>query len=214
MMTVARLLAAPAVAIVFAMFPRPMADWVALALFICASLTDFLDGWIARTWQQTSRFGAMLDPIADKAMVITALAVVMSLSGLDPLVMIPAAVILFREVFVSGLREFLGADAGKLSVTKLAKWKTTAQMVAIAILMGAVALEYMHLAAFGALSREAYQAALDAGPQDWNMVWASAEASVPLGVLGIGLLWVAAVLTLVTGADYFVKSLPFLSEKP
>ena len=214
MMTVARLLAAPAVAIVFAVLPRPLADWVALALFICASLTDFLDGWIARTWQQTSRFGAMLDPIADKAMVITALAVVMSLSGLDPLVMIPAAIILFREVFVSGLREFLGADAGKLSVTKLAKWKTTAQMVAIAILMGAVALEYMHLAAFAALSRDAYQAALDTGPQDWNMVWASAEASVPLGVLGIGLLWVAAVLTLVTGADYFVKSLPFLSEKP
>jgi CDP-diacylglycerol--glycerol-3-phosphate 3-phosphatidyltransferase len=214
MMTVARLLAAPAVAIVFAILPRPLADWVALALFICASLTDFLDGWIARTWQQTSRFGAMMDPIADKAMVITALAVVMALSGLDPLVMIPAAVILFREVFVSGLREFLGADAGRLSVTRLAKWKTFAQMVAIAIVMGAVAFEYMHLAAFSSLSREAYQAALDTGPQTWNLVWASAQLSVPLGVLGIGLLWIAALLTLVTGADYFVKSLPFLSEKP
>lgn len=214
LMTVARLLAAPAVAIVFAVLPRPLADWVALALFIGASLTDFLDGWIARTWAQTSRFGAMLDPIADKAMVITALAVVMALSGLDPLVMIPAAVILFREVFVSGLREFLGADAGKLSVTKLAKWKTTAQMVAIAVLMGAIALEYMHLAAFAALPRDMYQAALDNGPQDWNLVWASASVGAPAGILGMSLLWVAALLTLITGADYFMKSLPFLSEKP
>ena len=213
-MTIARLLAAPGVAIVFAVLPRPVADWAALALFVGASLTDFLDGWIARAWAQTSRFGAMLDPIADKAMVITALAVVMALSGLDPLVMIPAAVILFREVFVSGLREFLGADAGKLAVTKLAKWKTTAQMVAIAVLMGAIAFEYMHLAAFGTLGRDAYQAALDAGPQDWNLVWASAEIGVPLGVLGIGLLWIAALLTLVTGADYFMKSLEYLSEKP
>lgn len=213
-MTVARLIAAPAVAIVFAVLPRPLADWVALGLFIGASLTDFLDGWIARAWGQTSRFGAMLDPIADKAMVITALAVVMALSGLDPLVMVPAAVILFREVFVSGLREFLGADAGKLAVTKLAKWKTTAQMVAIAVLMGAIALEFMHLAAFSSLPREAYQAALDSGPQDWNLIWATVTLGYPAGILGMGLLWIAAVLTLVTGADYFVKSLPFLSEKP
>ncbi|WP_424972478.1 CDP-diacylglycerol--glycerol-3-phosphate 3-phosphatidyltransferase [Dinoroseobacter sp. S76] len=214
MMTIARLLAAPAVAVVFALLPRPLADWVALALFIGASLTDFLDGWIARAWGQTSRFGAMLDPIADKAMVITALAVVMALSALDPLVMIPAAVILFREVFVSGLREFLGADASKLAVTKLAKWKTTAQMVSIAVLIGAIALEYMHLSAFGSLTREAYQAALDSGPQDWNTVWLSAVIGVPAAFLGMALLWVAAVLTLVTGADYFLKSLPFLSEKP
>lgn len=212
-LTVGRLLAAPSVALVFAILPRPLADWIALVLFIGASLTDFLDGYLARAWNQTSKFGAMLDPIADKAMVITALAVIIALSALDPLVLIPTALILFREVFVSGLREFLGADAGKLAVTKLAKWKTTAQMVAIAVLLIALALEQTHLNAFQTLSREAYQAALDAGPLDGNMVWRSAAWGVPLGIAGISLLWIASALTLITGADYFKKSLPFLREE-
>ncbi|WP_425093120.1 CDP-diacylglycerol--glycerol-3-phosphate 3-phosphatidyltransferase [Tropicimonas sp. S265A] len=212
-LTVGRLIAAPAVALVFALLPRPLADWVALALFIGASLTDFLDGYLARKWNQTSKFGAMLDPIADKAMVVTALALLIALSGLDPLVMIPTALILFREVFVSGLREFLGADAGKLAVTKLAKWKTTAQMVAIAVLLTAIAFEATHLMAFQTMTREAYQAALDAGPTDGNMVWRSGEWGVGLGIAGLALLWVAAVLTLITGADYFKKSLPFLREE-
>ena len=116
-LTVGRLLAAPGFAICYVLFDRPVADIVALVLFVGASLTDFLDGYLARRWGQVSRFGKMLDPIADKAMIITALAVLIGLSGLDPLVIIPAALILFREVFVSGLREFLGADAGRLQVT-------------------------------------------------------------------------------------------------
>jgi len=153
------------------------------------------------------------DPIADKAMVVTALALIIALSGLDPLVLIPTAVILFREVFVSGLREFLGADAGKLAVTKLAKWKTTAQMVAIAVLLAALALEQTHLQAFQTLTREAYQAALDGGPADGNWIWRSAEWGVTLGIAGLTCLWVAAVLTLITGWDYFKKSLPFLGEE-
>jgi CDP-diacylglycerol--glycerol-3-phosphate 3-phosphatidyltransferase len=212
-LTVGRLIAAPALALVFAVLPRPLADWAALALFVGASLTDFLDGYLARKWNQTSRFGAMLDPIADKAMVITALAVLIALSALDPLILIPTALILFREVFVSGLREFLGADAGKLAVTRLAKWKTTAQMVAIAVLLTAIALEQVHLDAFQTLTRAAYQAALEAGPTDGNIVWRAAEWGYGLGVAGLGLLWIAAGLTLITGADYFIKSLPFLREE-
>ncbi|MDJ0993392.1 MAG: CDP-diacylglycerol--glycerol-3-phosphate 3-phosphatidyltransferase [Dinoroseobacter sp.] len=212
-LTVVRLIAAPSVALVFAFLPRPLADWMALGLFVAASLTDFLDGYLARSWGQTSKFGAMLDPIADKAMVVTALAVIIALSALDPLILVPAAFILFREVFVSGLREFLGADAGKLAVTKLAKWKTTAQMVAIAVLFVALALEQTHLMAFHSLTREAYQAAMDAGPSDGNIVWRSAEWGVSLGVLGIALIWVASILTLITGFDYFRKSLPFLREE-
>ena len=115
----------------FLYFTRPWADWFALVLFISAALTDWLDGYLARTWKQESRFGAMLDPIADKAMVVIALLVITGISGMNPWILLPATVIMFREVFVSGLREFLGATAGLLSVTKLAKWKTTAQMVAI-----------------------------------------------------------------------------------
>jgi CDP-diacylglycerol--glycerol-3-phosphate 3-phosphatidyltransferase len=107
---------------------------VALFLFIFASLTDYIDGWLARKWGQISRFGAMLDPIADKAMVVIALAVLLGLHGISDWTLIPVAAILFREVFVSGLREFLGETAGLLKVTPLAKWKTAVQMVAISLL--------------------------------------------------------------------------------
>ena len=100
-----------------------------------AEKRDFLDGYLARAWKQESKLGAMLDPIADKAMVVIALLVITGFSGMDPWILLPATVIIFREVFVSGLREFIGAAAGTLKVTKLAKWKTTAQMVAILLLL-------------------------------------------------------------------------------
>ena len=169
-LTVLRLLAAPCVALAFVVFDRPAADWVAAVLFVAASATDWVDGYLARAWNQQSRFGTMLDPIADKAMVIIALALVLGLSDLSPWVLIPGTLILFREVFVSGLREFLGAQAGQLKVTRLAKWKTTVQMVAITLLL------------------------------------------LGLQAAGIGFLWLAAALTVVTGWDYFQKSMPYLAE--
>lgn len=213
-LTVLRLLAAPALALVFVVFPRPMADWLALALFVGAAATDWLDGHLARLWRQTSRFGAMLDPIADKAMIVIALSIVLALSMLDPWVTAPAAVILFREVFVSGLREFLGANAGRLSVTKLAKWKTTVQMVAISTLLGSLALHEMHLWTYRAMTPAEFEAATTAGPSDWNGVWLNWMAAWLSGLVGVALLWVAAVLTAITGWDYFRKSLPFLTETP
>lgn len=116
-LTILRLFAAPAVAIMFLYFHRPLADWFALALFVVAALTDFLDGYLARAWKQESKLGAMLDPIADKAMVIIALLVITGFSGMNPYILLPATIIMFREVFVSGLREFLGDTAGTLKVT-------------------------------------------------------------------------------------------------
>lgn len=208
-LTVLRLLAAPSVALAFVVFARPLADWVALGLFIGASLTDFLDGWIARAWNQQSRFGAMLDPIADKAMVVIALAVVLGNSGMSPWLVIPASAIFLREVFVSGLREFLGADAGRLAVTKLAKWKTTSQMVALAVLIGAMGVEEMHYWMYNAMSPSDYEAALGGGG---GAVWWAANAGFYGGWVGAALLWIAGGLTLVTGWDYFVKALPFLQE--
>ena len=133
-LTVLRLLAAPALASGCVSVARPWADWLALVLFVSAAATDWLDGRLARAWGMESKFGAMLDPIADKAMVIIALAVLIGLLGPNFWIMVPAALILFREAFVSGLREFLGDTAGPLKVTTLAKWKTTVQMVAIAVL--------------------------------------------------------------------------------
>ncbi|WP_194097382.1 CDP-diacylglycerol--glycerol-3-phosphate 3-phosphatidyltransferase [Marivivens aquimaris] len=186
-LTVLRLIAAPGVAIMFLYFVRPLADWFALVLFVVAAVTDFFDGYLARAWKQESKIGAMLDPIADKAMVVIALMVITGFSGMDPWFLLPATVIMFREVFVSGLREYLGDTAGLLKVTKLAKWKTTAQMFAIAILFSTGALRYH---AIEAPAFETYASA------SW---W-----------IGVVLLWIAAALTFVTGMDYFRKAMPYL----
>ena len=213
-LTVIRLLAAPGVAVMFLYFSRPWADWFALLLFVAAAATDWIDGRLARAWNQETRLGAMLDPIADKAMVVIALLVITGFSGMDPWILLPATVILFREVFVSGLREFLGDTAGTLKVTVLAKWKTTAQMIAIAVLFARGVFEhYFGMLVFG--MGDAMATAILSGEE---------EDPVGLGLLyqatywswwaGVLLLWVAGLLTLATGWDYFRKSLPHLRETP
>ena len=197
-LTVLRLLAAPGVAVMFLYFSRPWADWFALALFIGAAVTDWFDGYLARLWKQESRFGAMLDPIADKVMVVIALVVLTGYSGMNPWLILPATVILFREVFVSGLREFLAADAGRLRVTRLAKWKTTAQMVAIAVLFLGTGLDYLEK---GSAPR--------AGEGDLPTGLSPADLATHGG---LALIWIAAVLTAITGWDYFRKALPYLRD--
>ncbi|MDE2789943.1 MAG: CDP-diacylglycerol--glycerol-3-phosphate 3-phosphatidyltransferase [Paracoccaceae bacterium] len=177
LLTVGRLVAAPTVAAVFLVLPRPLADWIALTVFVLSALTDFLDGYLARLWKQESRFGRMLDPIADKAMVVIALTVLTALTGLDMLVTVPAVVIMFREILVSGLREFMGDRSKTLGVTALARWKTTVQMVAIAVFFLATGLEQV---------------------PDVNFV------AKPVGLV---LLWLAAAITLVTGWDYLTRAL-------
>ena len=103
------MLAAPAVVVVFLCLDRPYADWVALFLFIGASITDYIDGYLARKWSQQSAFGTMLDPIADKAMVILAIVAIIGLYGLEAInCNTDDFNSMLREVFVSGLREFLG----------------------------------------------------------------------------------------------------------
>jgi CDP-diacylglycerol--glycerol-3-phosphate 3-phosphatidyltransferase len=211
-LTILRLVAAPGVAIMFLYFSRPLADWFALVLFVGAAVTDFFDGYLARLWKQESNFGRMLDPIADKAMVVIALLVITGVSGLNPWVLLPATVILFREVFVSGLREFLGNDARKLQVTKLAKWKTTAQMVAIATLFAQGIFEhYFFMRSFG-MDQEIIAGIFAGTIEDihgLNYLWNMANGT---WVGGLVLLWLAGLLTLVTGFDYFIKALPFLKE--
>jgi cardiolipin synthase len=132
--TVARILAIiPIVALV--MQGDIILRLVALILYVIAAASDWLDGYLARAWNQYSPFGRMLDPIADKVLVgilIAALAWDGSFSGLD---MIPACAILFREFFIPGLREFLGNITVVLPVSRLAKWKTTTQLVALAVVL-------------------------------------------------------------------------------
>ena len=213
-LTVLRLIAAPGLAVMFLYFTRPWADWFALILFIGAAVTDWIDGHLARAWSQETKLGAMLDPIADKAMVVIALMVLVGYSGegWTPWLVLPATFIMFREVFVSGLREYLGDTAGTLKVTPLAKWKTTAQMIAIAVLFSKGIFEH-HLVMSSRGMDEALIGQVLAGeaedPQGlrWQhagMVWS--------GRIGLWLLWLAAALTLLTGWDYFRKAWPHLRE--
>ncbi|MFV0410732.1 MAG: CDP-diacylglycerol--glycerol-3-phosphate 3-phosphatidyltransferase [Paracoccus sp. (in: a-proteobacteria)] len=195
-LTILRLLAAPGVPLMFLYFQRPWADLAALILFLLAAATDWFDGYIARAWNQQSRFGAAMDPIADKAMVVIALVVITGYSGMNPWLILPVTIILFREVFVSGLRESLGENASRLAVTKIAKWKTTTQMVAISVLFLGTGLAYAEhgqppLIGEGSLP----------GGRNWSDI---------ATILGLILIWIAAGLTAWTGWDYFRKALPYL----
>jgi cardiolipin synthase len=109
--------------------------WVALALFIAAAITDFLDGYFARIWGQQSNFGRMLDPIADKLLVASCLLMLAADDTIRGWSLWAAIVILSREILVSGLREYLAELRVSVPVTRLAKWKTTAQLVAIGFLL-------------------------------------------------------------------------------
>ncbi|MBE0553572.1 MAG: CDP-diacylglycerol--glycerol-3-phosphate 3-phosphatidyltransferase [Rhodobacteraceae bacterium] len=212
-LTVLRLIAAPGVAIMFLYFHRPWADWFALALFVGAAVTDWFDGYLARLWKQESRFGAMLDPIADKAMVVIAIMVITGYNGMNPWLILPATVILFREVFVSGLREFLGPTGAQLKVTKLAKWKTTAQMVAIATLFLGTGLEYLNGVAMAGMTPDQYADAVAAGLADPVRACGRRDCATVAGDTGLVLIWLAAGLTALTGWEYFRKAMPYLRDR-
>lgn len=212
-LTFLRLLAAPGVAVMFLYFHRPWADWFALTLFVGAAITDWFDGYLARLWKQESKFGAMLDPIADKAMVVIAIMVITGYNGMNPWLILPATIILFREVFVSGLREYLGSAAGTLKVTKLAKWKTTAQMVAIAVMFLGTGLEYLNGVAMKGMTPDQYAEAVTLGLADPIRACGKRDCASLAGDAGLVLMWVAAFLTALTGWEYFRKSLPFLRDE-
>lgn len=224
-LTILRLLSAPLLMVVFLVFPRPVSDWLAVGLFAFAALSDFVDGYLARRWQQVSAFGKMLDPIADKAMTILALVLLVNLlNGLgvrlgniyvdeSTMVLIPATFIMFREVFVSGLREYMGSRSASLPVTALAKWKTASQMAAILILfIQGLFLQYYSAVAFG-LTREMTREILTGKVEDLLGLGWKYKGFIYSQEVGIALLWIAAVLTLVTGFDYFRKCLPFLKKE-
>lgn len=211
-LTVLRLLAAPGLAVMFLYFARPWADWFALVLFLVAAITDFFDGYLARLWKQESRVGAMMDPIADKAMVVIALLVITGYSGMDPWLILPATAIIFREVFVSGLREYLGNTSRLLAVTKLAKWKTTVQMVAISVLFAAMGLEYIREQA-AARNRDLIAEMQAAGiDRDFNLLTVANLGGETVWQIGLALTWLAAALTLWTGWDYLRKAMPHLKD--
>ena len=156
--------------------------YLACTLFGVAAITDFFAGYLARAWSQQSKMGQFLDPVADKLLVAAALLMMAGVGQISGLVILPAIVILCREIMVSGLREFLAEIRVGIPVTKLAKWKTTLQMFSIGFLIVG-----------------------DTGPE-----------FLPTRLIGETGLWIAAVLTLITGYDYLHAGLRHMEplDKP
>lgn len=180
-LTLSRIVAVPVVCVLI-VYDRVQLDWLALAIYIYACITDFFDGYLARRHHQQSRFGQMLDPIADKLLVVALLLVLVGVDRIRGFALLPALVIVCREMVVSGLREFLAQLSVSVPVSRLAKWKTTLQMLALGFLV--IGGHGPHVGAMG------------------------------MADLGIGGLWAAAVLTLVTGYDYLRASFSHLSGAP
>ncbi len=176
-LTLSRIVAIPLVVAAFYL-ETPLAHWVAFALFTAASLTDFLDGYLARARDQVTRLGRFLDPVADKIMVAAVLIMMVAVNWIEGWLILPALVILMREILVSGLREFLAEIRVGLPVSHLAKWKTGLQMVAIALLL----------------------------------LGNSLPESLMLPQIGAAGLWLAALLTIVTGYDYLRSGVRHLTD--
>jgi cardiolipin synthase len=176
-LTLSRIAAIP-VLIVLASLAAPAGDLAACIVFAAAGLTDFLDGRLARSSKQFSDLGRMLDPIADKLLVGAVLIMLAGDGRLGPWGLYPAIIIMLREILVSGLREFLAEIRVGLPVTRLAKWKTTAQMGALGFLIAG-----------------------DPTARLLHMPW------LPAWLIGTILLWFSAILTIVTGWDYLVAGL-------
>lgn len=134
-LTYGRIAAIPVIIVLLFPSSDDSVRWFALALFVVASVTDFLDGYLARIWQQQSSLGRMLDPIADKLLVATVILMLVADGTIGGWSLLAAIVILCREVLVSGLREFLAELQVGLPVTRLAKWKTAVQMIALGFLI-------------------------------------------------------------------------------
>lgn len=142
LLTYGRIVAVPLVVACFYV-PGDAPRWVALGLFSAAAITDYFDGYLARAWSQQSAIGRMLDPIADKLLVAASLLMVVWVGTVSGLSVVAVVVILCREVAVSGLREFLADLKVSVPVTWLAKWKTTAQLVALGFLIVGPAGEHV-----------------------------------------------------------------------
>ena len=133
-LTVSRILVIPVI-LVLLIIPAAWAAWLALILFGSAGITDGLDGYLARRENNITRLGQFLDPIADKLLVSAVILLLVYSKHIDGLTVIPAIIILLREVAVSGLREFLASVRVSVPVSHLAKWKTTIQIFALGFLI-------------------------------------------------------------------------------
>ena len=146
---------------------------IAGLLFIISSVSDYFDGYLARTLNQSSKLGTLLDPIADKLLIASVIVVLVDTGVISNIHVVPAIIILLREIAISGLREFLAKLNTDMPVSKLAKYKTTFQMISLSILIISLGFELNDLL--------------------WN--------------IGLITLWIAAIITLLSGYNYMAKGL-------
>jgi cardiolipin synthase (CMP-forming) len=179
-LTLSRIIAIPVVVALFYV-QGDYIRYVACAIYTAAAVTDYFDGYFARAWQQQTKLGRIFDPIADKLLVAATILMLVAVGRIGAWDVLPALVILCREVLVSGLREFL-AEINKhnLPVSRLAKWKTGIQMTALGFLIVG-----------------------DAAPTSW----------FPVTLVGQVGLWIAALLTLITGYDYLAEGIKHVGEE-
>ena len=176
-LTIGRIIIVPIFVLTF-FIPGFFGDLIPFFLFVLASFTDYLDGLLARLFKEESKLGQLLDPIADKILVATALILLVMNGTIKNYEVIAAIIILTREILISGLREFLAKTSVSIQVTSLAKLKTLLQMLSITIL----------------LTGESGNKLINF--QDYNAQ-----------TIGIILLWLSAFLTLYTGYDYVRKGI-------
>ena len=176
-LTIGQIIIVPIFVLTF-FIPGFFGDLIPFFLFVLASFTDYLDGLLARLFQEESKLGELLDPIADKILVAAALILLVMNGTIKNYEVIAAVIILTREILISGLREFLARGSITMQVTSLSKLKTFIQMISIAIL----------------LTGESGSKIINF--QDYNAQ-----------TIGIILLWLSAFLTLYTGYDYLRKGI-------
>ncbi len=159
--------------------------FVSFILFILAALSDFLDGWIARKKSQESEIGRILDPVADKLLVILTLVPIL-INFNHILIYFPSIIIIFREILVSGLRESLKSNDLILEVTKLSKWKTASQLIAVSSLLLFLSFPILNFP-----------------------IWIN---NLPL-IVGVIFIWLASILSIFTGFNYICKVVSFYKKE-
>ena len=159
--------------------------FVSFILFILAALSDFLDGWIARKKSQESEIGRILDPVADKLLVILTLVPIL-INFNHVLIYFPSIIIIFREILVSGLRESLKSNDLILEVTKLSKWKTASQLIAVSSLLLSLSFPILSFP-----------------------VWIN---NLPL-FIGLIFIWLSSILSIFTGFNYICKVVSFYKKE-
>ena len=187
LLTIIRIIFASLIALILIFSDSKMAYFISFILFALAGITDYFDGWLARKRNQISDLGRMLDPIADKILVISTFIILMSNNVIDGFNVIAALIIIYREIFISGLREFLGNKSFVVKVTKLAKWKTAIQFITILAFLGSQVINDFYMYTF--------------------IINIFIEFTCTL------LIWITSLISLFTGINYLRSAYEHLSSK-